>query len=240
VGEFSTVEVVSDRLSRQAARALKPHEARGGVDEPLDQPCACQAVHPWILARRPCAGLILRAIGRPELAARYPRLTPSINLAVIALQRRNRVRGLGFRRAGKKVQGVEPVVLALQPLEAGLRFARTESTQAGAGILDSSEQRCVLGAAVEQAGQTRPLVRGLEVHLDPHGKTAAGADLGSDFLERGACRWTRGQHVHAIAQYAAADVLQGTPCTHPHGRVARRQAENQRIEDCHPVIGITD
>ena len=78
-----------------------------------------------------------------------------------------------------------------------------------------------------------------EPQLGGHREAADGLDLRLHLRQDRGARRPRRQDVHTVPQHRAAALLQRPPYPHPHRRIARREAENERIESCHRVITIT-
>src|SRR5262249_18770598 len=103
VGELGAVEIEPERALGTAARDVDPDEPRLLVDEAPDEPNACQAVDPEVLARRPNAAAVFRRVEAAEPSLRGAGLPRGKELPCVALEGRHRVLGLALRLAGEEI-----------------------------------------------------------------------------------------------------------------------------------------
>src|SRR5262249_43078986 len=74
VGELGAVEIEAERTPGTAARDIDPGEPRLLVDEAPDEPDACQAVDPEVLARHPHAPAVFSRVEAAKASLRGARL----------------------------------------------------------------------------------------------------------------------------------------------------------------------
>jgi hypothetical protein len=103
-------------------------------------------------------------------------------------------------------------------------IGRRAGAQRIARLRDLGEQRCMVGAAVEQRGV---VAAGVGADAQQVRRTARGLHIGRDGFEQRATTRPLRQQVDTIAQHRRARGLQRPPGAHARGGVLGRQRQDQ-------------
>src|SRR5262249_55358569 len=211
VGELGAVEIEAERTPETAARDVDPGEPRLLVDEAPDEPDACQAVDPEVLARHPDATAVFGRVEAAKPSLRGARLPRGKVLPYVALEGRHRVLGLALCLAREEIDRRQLLERAAQALHERIGLALSEPPPRGPRRTRPREESRVFLAAVEQLADVLDLLRGLEIELYRHREAAGGLDLGFRVGERGGPVSVNRQEIDAVAQNAATAALQRAP-----------------------------
>src|SRR5262249_13633147 len=220
VGELGAVEIETERTLGTAARNVDPGEPRLLVDEAPDEPGACQAINPEVLARHPNAPAVFGRVEAAKPSLRGARLPRGKVFPYVALEGRHRVPGLPLCLAGEEIDRRQLRERAAEALHQRIGFTLSEPAQRGPRRARLREKGCVFLAAVEQLADMLDLLWRLEIELHRHREAAGGLDLRFRVGERGRPLRLNRQEIDAVAQDAATAALQRAPHPHAQRRVA--------------------